>query len=152
VVAVATDKLVLEAELDGGTHVQAADMSEGLLYCLAFLAMPYLAPTTTLILEEPENGLHPARIAEVIGMLRGQVDLTGVQVLIATHSPLVLNELKPEEVTVLTRSSVVEGTKATPINATPNFERRASVYSLGELWLAYCDGKDESPLFNEARR
>jgi len=118
-------------------------MSEGLLYFLAFAAIPYLEPTALLLLEEPENGLHPARIAEVMRILR-EVSKT-MQVIIATHSPLVINELEGHEVTVVTRTPET-GTQATLLKDTPNFEQRSKVYALGELWVSYANGKDEAAL------
>jgi hypothetical protein len=68
-------------------------------------------------------------------------------VLIATHSPLVINELKPEEVTVVTRSRGA-GSIFTPLPETPNFAERSKVYALGELWLSYANGVDEQPLLS----
>lgn len=127
-----------------GTDVPAEHMSEGMLYFLAFAALPYLSPVSLLLVEEPENGLHPSRIAEVMRVLRSIAEKT--QVVLATHSPLVVNELKPEEVTLVTRTPQ-EGTKFTPITETPNFEKRASAFALGELWLNYADGITEAPLF-----
>ncbi|EYE99981.1 Hypothetical protein CAP_1862 [Chondromyces apiculatus DSM 436] len=115
---------------------------------LAFAAIPYLEPASMLLIEEPENGLHPARIAEVMRVLR-EVSKT-TQVLIATHSPLVVNEMQPEEVTVITRTPET-GTRATLIKDTPNFAKRSSVYALGELWLSYANGVDEAPLLDEGR-
>jgi hypothetical protein len=70
----------------------------------------------------------------------------------ATHSPLVINELQPEEVSVVTKASVDEGTKVTRIKDTPNFAKRSSVYALGELWLAYADGNVEAPLLEGGAR
>lgn len=136
-------------KLVDGTVVPADQMSEGLLYYLAFAVLPHLAPTALLLVEEPENGLHPARIAEVMRVLRAISEKT--QVIIATHSPLVVNELRPEEVTVVTRSPET-GTKATPIQTTPGFEERAKVYALGELWLSYANGEDEAPLLQGGSR
>ena len=138
--------LVLEAELQNGVWVGANRMSEGLLYYLAFAALQHLDPATLLLIEEPENGLHPARIAEVVRMLRVIVEEMGTQVIIATHSPLVINELQPEEVTVVTRPSLEEGTQLTPMIETHNFQKRSSVYALGELWLSFANGIDEGPL------
>lgn len=68
------------------------------------------------------------------------------QVIVATHSPLVINCLNADEVTIVTRPSVEDGTKVTPIRSTPNFEKRSSVFALGELWLSYADGVLEAPL------
>jgi predicted ATPase len=143
---VSANEKVLETKLNDGTLVPASLMSEGLLFYLAFAAIPHLVGTSVLLVEEPENGLHPARIRDVVRVLREISKRT--QVLIATHSPLVINELEPEEVTVTTRHPE-EGTRATPLKETPSFEERAKVYALGELWLAYANGDDEAPLLGE---
>ncbi len=59
-----------EVQLVSGEWISAQAMSEGLLYYLAFAAIPYLNPPAVILVEEPENGLHPARIAEVMRILR----------------------------------------------------------------------------------
>jgi predicted ATPase len=118
-------------------------MSEGLLYYLAFAALPFLAPPSILLVEEPENGLHPARIRDVVGVLR-EVSKT-TQVLVATHSPLVVNELSGDEVTIVTRHGET-GTKTRRLSDTPDFASRSRVYATGELWLSYANGVDEAPL------
>lgn len=107
--------------------------------------MQYLRPTPILLIEEPETGLHPSRIADVMRVLR-EISTTR-QVILATHSPLVINELQPHEVSVVTRDGD-RGTIVTPIASTPKFAERSKVYQLGELWLAYCNGDDEAPLLN----
>ncbi len=65
--------------------------------------------------------------------------------LVATHDPLLLNELQPAEVTLLARRD--GALRALPIDRSPNFDERAKVYALGELWLSYCDGEGEAALF-----
>lgn len=127
-----------------GSEVPAEFMSEGMLYFLAFAILPYLSPVGLILVEEPENGLHPSRIAEVMRVLRKISETT--QVVLATHSPLVVNELKPEEVTLVTRTKEA-GTTFTPITEPPNFKKRSDAYALGELWLNYADGISEAPLF-----
>lgn len=138
----------LGVELTDGRSVGAAQLSEGMLYWLAFAALPYLQPTPLLLIEEPENGLHPSRIGDVMQVLR-EVSNTSSQILIATHHPLVINELQPDEVTVITRPPD-RGTIATPLWKTKNYEQRSKVYALGELWLNYADGNLESDLVGES--
>jgi predicted ATPase len=133
----------LGIELNNGQSVSAEFLSEGLLYYLAFAAIPYLSPTSLLLVEEPENGLHPARIKDIMQVLREISKKT--QVLIATHSPLVINELQGNEVTVVTRDKD-KGTETIALSETPNFEERSKVYALGELWVSYANGDDEKPL------
>ncbi|MBN1609798.1 MAG: ATP-binding protein [Polyangiaceae bacterium] len=138
------DNLVtLEATLNDGTVVPAAALSEGLLYFLGFAALRYLAETRLYLIEEPENGLHPARISEVMAILR-EISKQS-QVVVATHSPLVVNELQGHEVSVVTRDPE-QGTRATLLKDVPRFEEASKVYQPGELWLSYADGKMEEPL------
>jgi predicted ATPase len=145
--SLANNTVELEAGLVDGTIVRASELSEGLLYYLAFFVLQYLESVQILLIEEPENGLHPTRIVDVVRVLRHLAESRQIQVIMATHSPLVINELKPEEVSVVTRPNAEQGTIVTPISQTPNFEARSKVLNLGELWLSYADGKDEAPLF-----
>jgi predicted ATPase len=132
--------------LEDETKVQADQMSEGLLYWLAFAVLPHIDPTPILLIEEPENGLHPSRIAEVVKVLREVSNR--MQVIIATHSPLVINELQPNEVTILTRNEKA-GTQATRMDRTRHFQQRQQVYALGELWLSFADGVNEAALVKD---
>lgn len=132
----------LGVELSDGS-IGADRLSEGMLYWLAFAALPYLQPTPVTLIEEPENGLHPSRIADVLRVLRALSNTS--QIIVATHHPLVINELQPDEVTLITRTHE-RGTIATPLSSTKNFEQRAKAYALGELWLNYADGDLESDL------
>jgi predicted ATPase len=136
------------AILRGGTQVSAKEMSEGLLYFLGFSALQYCEGPTIFLVEEPENGLHPSRIQDVVRILRVISETS--QVILATHSPLVVNELRPEEVTVVTRDET--GTHASLIRDTPEFEERSKVYALGELWVSYANGVDEAPLLKGGAR
>jgi predicted ATPase len=120
----------IAAELADGTRVPAQTLSEGLLYYLAFAALRYLERPSVLLVEEPENGLHPARIEEVMAILRDYSNDTPV--LLATHSPLVINELEGHEVSVLTRPDE-SGTQRKLLKDTPNFDARSEVYALGSV-------------------
>ncbi len=136
----------LEATLRDGSQVPAQFMSEGFLYFAALAILPFIDAGALLFLEEPENGLHPSRIAEVVRLLRTLTE-SGTQIVMATHSPLVVNELQPTEVTVVTRDEV-SGTKLIPIAETHGFAERSKVYALGELWLSYANGRDEAALLS----
>ena len=64
-------------------------------------------PPPLLLLEEPENGIYPKRLGEVITLLKKLVERTDggpfPQIILSTHSPYVLNFFEPEEVTFLSR-------------------------------------------------
>jgi ABC-type uncharacterized transport system ATPase subunit len=135
----------IDATLMDGTRVPAAALSEGLLYFLAFTVLQHIEPTTLLLIEEPENGLHPSRIADVIAVLR-EISKKS-QVVIATHSPLVINELKGEEISVITRTPK-KGTEGILLKDVPGFDDASKVYLPGEFWVSYADGKMEEPLLS----
>lgn len=138
----------LEIELTSGERVPATQLSEGLLFYLAFAALQHLDPVALLLVEEPENGLHPSRIADVMRILR-EISKT-TQVVLATHSPLVINEMQGDEVTLVTRDPKA-GTQVRLLSSTPHFAERSKVYALGELWLSYANGLDEAPLLRDDR-
>ncbi len=113
--------------------------SQGALLLTAFLALAYDKKTPALLLvEEPENGLHPERLQMVIEILRrislGEVGNRKRQVIVTTHSPLLLNYIKPEEVRVFVRNRE-GGTQVTPMTKVPDIERLLKEFSTGELWF-----------------
>jgi predicted ATPase len=85
-------------------------VSDGVLWLLAFLVLPYQRPLPELLtLDEPERALHPGLMREVLELLRAMTrgESTGgqpVQVVLATHSPDLLEHVRPEEVRLLSRS------------------------------------------------
>lgn len=79
--------------------IWAEDLSEGTLYFLALLCIIHQPnPPKVLLLEEPERSMHPRRIKEVIDLLRKLSDEKNIQVILTTHSPLVVDlfENEPE--------------------------------------------------------
>ena len=146
---IAQGQVVLQTKLIDGTLVDTPAISEGLLYFLGYAALRYLSDTRLFLVEEPENGLHPVRIAEVMAILR-EISRSG-QVVVATHSPLVVNELQGHEVTVLTRDPQT-GTQARLLSEVPRFQEASKVYEPGEFWLSYADGNQETPLLTGTPR
>ncbi len=88
--------------------------------------------------EHPENGFYPGAIAGLMARLRAMAE--HAQVLMTTHSPLVLNEMQPDEVTLVRRDPKTDETVFLPIAKTANLADRLKVYALGELWVSYLDG------------
>ncbi|HUP81296.1 MAG TPA: ATP-binding protein, partial [Pirellula sp.] len=86
--------------------VPAAQASDGVLLVLAYLAVLYWPePPRLLLVEEPENGVHPKRLKDVLQVLRELIKAQSkTQLVFTTHSPYVLSLLEPEEVTLCTKS------------------------------------------------
>lgn len=66
----------------------ASHAPDGVLRILAILAQT-LVPNRLLVFDEIENGIHPALIARLVQVFQG----LSSQVVVTTHSPLVLNYL-----------------------------------------------------------
>ncbi len=84
-----------------GVSFWADELSEGTLYFMALLCIINQPnPPKLLLLEEPEKGIHPRRIFEVIQFILRLVEEKDVQVIMTTHSPIVVDMFKdmPESV------------------------------------------------------
>ena len=125
-----------------GDCIKAQQASDGAILFLGFLALAYLPnPPNLLLIEEPENGIYPKRLGEVIKLLKELVNRTeGVrfpQIIMSTHSPYVLSFFEPEEVTFLSRPPDEPGgpVRARPLRDAPDIhERMGGGFYLGELW------------------
>jgi predicted ATPase len=86
----------LVVEYANGARVPSWLVSDGTLRLLALTIPAYLKDMAGIFLiEEPENGIHPKAIETVLQSLSS---IYGGQVLIATHSPVALNMLPPNQV------------------------------------------------------
>ncbi len=136
-----TDGKGLYFQLSTTDHlVPASHVSDGTLLVLAYLAILYLpqAPRV-LLLEEPENGIHPKRLRDVLTILRELVgEQSHTQVVLTTHSPYALDLFKPEEVTLCTMQDNGE-VKTTRLSDSPAVTSQMDVFTLGEIWTAEGD-------------
>lgn len=109
------DSLRVDFELSGGERLPARLVSDGTLRLLALLTALRVEPRPSLIgIEEPENGIYPGRLLALIDVLRqeatrrlheepgwvaalpGSTDLLPTQILLTTHSPLLLAALREQ--------------------------------------------------------
>ena len=107
------EKVDTELLMDGRLLLQIKDVpfeesisaefaSDGMLKMLSFLTLLYAPEPPQLIgIEEPENYLHPRLLN---GLVEEYSEASGLsQLMITTHSPHFVNELRAEEVWVLYR-------------------------------------------------
>jgi predicted ATPase len=133
--------------------LRAQQASDGAILFLAYLALAHLPdPPKLLLIEEPENGIYPKRLGEVIKMLKEMVyrseGIRFPQIILSTHSPYVLSFFEPEEVTFLSQypGAAGDGVRARPLREAPNIkERLGDEFVLGELWY----NLSEEELFGE---
>ncbi len=94
-----------------GRGIESWESSDGSLRALAILiALETHPPHTTMIIEEPEQNLHPWAVHSLMDHIREVIEKRHLQVVITTHSQQVLERVKPDEVLVASRTTV-GGTK-----------------------------------------
>ncbi|UZO80194.1 AAA family ATPase [Aquimarina sp. ERC-38] len=76
----------------------ATDLSDGTIRFIA-LTVLFMQPDLpdTIIIDEPELGLHPSAIAKLAGMIKS-VSIKGCQVIIATQSTDLISHFLPEDI------------------------------------------------------
>jgi hypothetical protein len=86
--------LVLDYET--GLHAPSWLISDGTLRLLALTLLAYIPNLEGIyLIEEPENGIHPRAVETVLQSLSS---VYGAQVMLATHSPVILSLARPEQV------------------------------------------------------
>ena len=124
---------------DGPALVPASQASDGVLLVLAYLTVLSLPkPPRVLLVEEPENGIHPGRLQDVLKILRDLIsERKTTQVLLTTHSPYVVDLFSPEEVTLCRRENEQIVTKK--LSESKMVRDQLDVFSLGEIWTSEGD-------------
>ena len=85
------------------TTVDARGMSDGTLRFIAILTALQTRPKgSLLVIEEVDNGLHPSRAKLLLDMLQELSLKRGVDVLVATHNPAMLDAMGTEMVPFIT--------------------------------------------------
>ncbi|NOV20406.1 hypothetical protein E5S70_30870 [Ensifer adhaerens] len=88
--------------LDGDRQVRALSSGEISLVRLTAQLVSSIEQGSLLILDEPENHLHPNFVSDVMGLLQYLLETTRSVAIIATHSAYVVREVPRHRVHVLT--------------------------------------------------
>ena len=116
----------------------------GLLVALLHLCAIASAPDGgALAIDEPENGLHPYAIRTLMDLARARAEAKDVTVLLATHSPVVLNTFntEPERVYIME-----PGHETLPIALTEHSNPEwLAHFSLGDLYSDQTFGAQRRP-------
>lgn len=123
------------------------EVSDGVIYFLALLAIIHQPnPPRLLLLEEPETGIHPRRIKEIADYIFKLSEEKGIQVIMTSHSPLLLEKFNsiPQNVFVFDKenaSTIIKNLKKDIIEINNENLKKVGLdeinytSSLGEYWL-----------------
>ncbi|NMA47264.1 MAG: AAA family ATPase [Lentisphaerae bacterium] len=111
--------------------MQPYHLSDGSIrfICLA-TALLQPCPPSTMIIDEPELGLHPEAIRLLGELIQDAAKRT--QVIVATQSPLLLDQFATEDVVVVKRR---DGQSTFARLQRTDYTEWLESYSLGELWV-----------------
>lgn len=125
------ERIQLEWQEKGSdAYFNAQTLSDGTLrfICLTTLLLQPSLPSTILI-DEPELGLHPYAITILASLLKSASQTS--QVIVSTQSVPLVNQFGPEEIVVVDRK---EGQSTFERHASIDLENWLDDYGMGDLW------------------
>jgi len=127
------DMILLEwSHNNSDQYFGGSSLSDGTLrfICLATLLLQP-KPPSTIIIDEPELGLHPAAIALLAEMFRSVTAGRRTQVLASTQSVTLVNQFEPEDVIVVDRQDEESVFKRM---SDMDKDKWLEDYGIGDLW------------------
>ena len=109
----------------------ANDLSDGTLRFIA-LTVLFLQPTLpdTIIIDEPELGLHPAAIAKLASMIKS-VAAKNCQVIVATQSTDLISHFLPEDIITVDQ---IDGASVFSRLNNKSLQKWLEDYTIDDLW------------------
>ncbi len=134
-------RIVFQDRWSPSVWYEPAEVSDGSLLALALLSIAYqLEPVSLVAIEEPEHGLHPHLVGQIVDLMRSLSERTPapIQFVLATQSSDLLEHLRPEEVRFLTRTADGSVTVEEAPTDTPAWREayQAHQSSMASLWLS----------------
>jgi predicted ATPase len=121
-----------------GCEWAAPTLSDGTLRFAAMAAAFFQPDMPGIItIEEIENGIHASRLRLLVELLRSRVAAGKTQVMVTTHSPIVLAWLKPEEYATTfycKRNEETGESQIVPLNEIPRFNEIVSKQPISDLF------------------
>jgi predicted ATPase len=92
-----------------------------------------------ILIDEIENGVNPYITEKIIALLRDIADTQGRQIIFTTHSPVILNDIKPEEIGFLWKDRN-GAARCKKMFSTKEMREALEFLNPGEIWENF--GKD----------
>lgn len=126
-----SDETLLEWKQKGSDYpFHPNQMSDGTLRFICLVtALLQPEPPSTILLDEPELGLHPHALALLAGLIRKASKKT--QVIVSTQSATLIDHFQPEDIVVVERQNGESKFRRLDKKRLSNW---LEDYTLGELW------------------
>jgi len=128
----------------GHHRLRAADLSQGVLFALAFLTLAYLPdPPAIVCFEEPDRGIHPRLLVDIRDAMyrlafpeKYGEKRKPVQVIATSHSPYLLDLYRehPEQIVIAHKDE--QGTHFERLSEKPHLNEILEGAPLGDIWFS----------------
>jgi predicted ATPase len=127
-------------KIEGGFEIAGQRLSTGVRMLFFFVALAHHPePPDVALIEEPENGVHPRRLKDIVEMLRGMTEgkLSGheTQIILTTHSPYLLDHVRPPGDRVLVFRREADGRRTATQADDARLREFLDEFMLGEVWF-----------------
>jgi predicted ATPase len=140
----ADNRVELQLRLAENGIVPAAELSQGMLYLLALLALAFdPTPPRVLCIEEVDRGFHPRMLREVRDLLYrlSHPQAVGlarhpVQIIATTHSPYLIDQFRehPDEIVITQKHG--RAARLERLSDRPDLPELMREGSLGDMWFS----------------
>jgi predicted ATPase len=126
--------------IEGQFEIPGDGLSTGVRILLFFTALAYHPnPPQVALIEEPETGVHPQRLKDIVELLRsltaGRLGGQKVQVILTTHSPYLLDHVRLPEDQVIVFRREPDGRRTATEADEGRLKAFLDEFLLGEVWF-----------------
>ena len=129
----------IEFVIENGLTIPGSAASTGVRTIVFFVTLAHLPnPPKLILLEEPETGVHPKRLEDIVGLLRNVTEGRHgecAQVVLTTHSPYLLDHIDLDRDQVLVFRRRNDGSRAPAAVDREGLRAFLNEFMLGEIWF-----------------
>jgi predicted ATPase len=134
------DRRSISIRVEQDLEVPGHRLSTGVRMLFFFVALAHHPnPPQVALIEEPENGVHPKRLADIVDLLRsfttGELSGHPVQVILSTHSPYLLDHVKVPTDQVIVFRREPDGRRTAHAVDGERLKAFLDEFMLGEVWF-----------------
>jgi len=134
------EQRAIALSIEKSLEIPGTSLSTGVRMLLFFVALAHHPnPPEVALIEEPENGVHPKRLKDIVELLRrltkGELGGKPVQVILSTHSPYLLDHVRLPEDQVIVFERQEDGRRTAQEADQARLKTFLDEFMLGEVWF-----------------